>query len=490
MKMARRTVFHASSTISIALILLVHPIRARQPQGANSNDPKASVTGRITAVSGEGATNVLPGVTVKLTGSSAGPAPRSTVTDAEGQYEFTNLAAGNYTLEASADGFKTSSVTITLGAEQALVKDVLLQISSVNQQVEVQGEVAEIATQNVAITATVNTEQLESLPLPTQKFTEALSLIPGVVRTSTGKLTFKGQAESQGMLVVDSAENVDPVSGSFSVPIPVDIIQTMTVYNLPESSEYGGFTGGLTTIETKPPSGTWDYKLRDFIPAFRGKNDHLVGLANWTPRFEFGGPIIKNKMNFSEEVTYELRRQPVRGLSFPENEIKTRSVTSFTNLQLILSPRHVLNFNVNVFPLELDFANINALIPQAASTNYGRSGVSIGFSDSYQFDSGALRNTLVRYTRFDSNARGQGPADMQISPEGWAGNYFNSWNRKANQLEVLPAYQLSAKSLHGTHEVRFGTDILYRNYDGSSISHPIELLAQDGALAERIDFQD
>jgi len=41
----------------------------------------------------------------------------------------------------------------------------------------------------------------------------------------------------------------------------------MTVYSLPESSEYGGFTGGLTIIETKPPSGTWEYKLRDFIPA-------------------------------------------------------------------------------------------------------------------------------------------------------------------------------------------------------------------------------
>jgi len=489
MKMARRTVFHASSTISIALILLVHPIRARQPQGANSNDPKASVTGRITAVSGEGATNVLPGVTVKLTGSSAGPAPRSTVTDAEGRYEFTHLVADAYTLEASADGFKTWSTTITLGAEQALVKDVVLQISSVNQQVEVQGEAAEIATQNVAITATVNTEQLESLPLPTQKFTEALSLIPGVVRTSTGKLTFKGQAESQGMLVVDSAENVDPVSGSFSIPIPVDIIQSMTVYSLPESSEYGGFTGGLTTIETKPPSGTWEYKLRDFIPAFRGKNDSLVGLANWTPRFEFGGPLIKNKVNFTEEVTYELRRQPVRGLSFPVNEIKTRSVTSLTNLQIILSPRHVLNFHVNTFPMELDFANINALIPQTASTSYGRGGVSAGFSDSYQFVSGAVLNTMVRYTRFDSNAHGQGPADMEISPEGWSGNYFNSWNRKANQLEVLPAYQLSAKSWHGGHEVRFGTDILYRSYDGTSISHPIQLLAQDGSVAERIDFQ-
>jgi carboxypeptidase family protein/TonB-dependent receptor-like protein len=489
MKMARRVVFPFCCAISIALLLLACPVLARQPQGASSNVPKASVTGRITVVSGEGVTNNLAGVTMKLRGPSGGPAPQSTVTDADGHYEFAHLAAGNYTLEATADGFKTWSAVITLGMDQALVKDVVLQISSVNQQVEVQGEAAEIATQNVAITATVNTDQLESLPLPTQKFTEALSLIPGVIRTSTGKLTFKGQAESQGMLVVDSAENVDPVSGSFSIPIPVDIIQSMTVYSLPESSEYGGFTGGLTTIETKPPSGTWDYKLRDFIPAFRGKNDHVVGLANWTPRFEFGGALIKNKMNFSEEITYELRRQPVRGLSFPVNEIKTRSVTSFTNLQVILSPRHVLNLNVNTFPLELDFANINALIPQTTSTNYGRSGVSAGFSDSYQFVSGALLNTLVRYTRFDSNARGQGPADMEISPEGWGGNYFNSWNRKANQLEILPAYQLSAKTWHGSHEVRFGTDILYRNYEGASISHPVELLAQDGSVAERIDFQ-
>jgi len=489
MKMVRKVLFAACCTISVASLPATYPALARQQQRPSSTVSNASVTGRITAVSGDGATNAIPGVNVKLTGPAPGATPQSTVTDAEGRYEFNHLAAGSYTIEASADGFKAWSATITLKTDQALSKDIVLQISSVNQQVEVQGEAVEIATQNVAITATVNTDQLESLPLPTQKFTEALSLIPGVVRTATGKLTFKGQAESQGMLVVDSAENVDPVSGSFSIPIPVDIIQSMTVYSLPESSQYGGFTGGLTTIETKPPSGSWDYKLRDFIPAFRGKNDSIVGLANWTPRFEFEGPLIKNKMNFSEEVTYEIRRQPVRGLSFPENEIKTRSLTSFTNLQVLLSPRHVLNFHVNTFPMELDFANINALIPQTASTNYGRSGVSAGFSDSYQFESGALLNTLVRYTRFDSNAHGQGPLDMEISPEGWAGNYFNRWNRGSNQLQVMPVYQLSSKSWHGSHEVRFGADILYRNYEGTSISHPIQLLAQNGSVVERIDFQ-
>src|SRR5438477_840658 len=96
---------------------------------------------------------------------------------------------------------------------------------------------------------------------------------------------------------------------------------------------------------------------------------------------------------------------------------------------------------------------------------------------------------MDRYTFFDSNAHGQGPADMQITPEAWGGNYFNRWNRKANKLEVLPAYQLSAKSWYGTHEVRFGADVLHRQYDGRSISRPIDLVAQDGSVAERIDFQ-
>src|SRR5262245_14604793 len=257
--------------ISAALLFVCPDLPGQTPVAIPSTG-KGSITGRVSVVSSEGASNTLAGIGVKLKGPAPGTETQSTTTDADGRYEFAELGTGSYTLEVVADGFKPWSATLALGADQALAKGIVLQIISVNQQVEVQGEAAEIATQNVAITATVNTDQLESLPLPTQKFTEALSLIPGVVRTHTGKLTFQGQSESQGMLVVDSAENVDPVSGSFSIPIPVDIVESMTVFNLPESSQYGAFSGGLTTIETRAPSGTWNYKLRDFVPAFRGKN--------------------------------------------------------------------------------------------------------------------------------------------------------------------------------------------------------------------------
>src|SRR4029077_18759489 len=348
------------------------------------------------------------------------------MTDAEGHYEFSQLSPGTYTLQATEDGFKPWTASVTLKPGQAVTEDVVLEISSVNQHVEVRAEITPlVATQSVGPTATVSDQQLAALPLPTQKFTEALSLTPGVVRTAQGKLNFNGQAESQGMLLVDSAENVDPISGSFSIPVPVDAIQSMSVHSLPESSGYGGFSGGVTTIDTKAPPAEWDYKLLDFPPSFRGKNGQLVGIANWTPRFEFGGPLVKNKINFSQEITYEFRRTPVRGLAWPVNETTARTFTSFTELQVILSPQHLLNISLNIFPSGIEFANINTLVPQTASANYHRNGAAVSVSDSYQFPSGAELNAVVRYTRFDSSAWGQGPADMQITPVGWGGNFFN-----------------------------------------------------------------
>jgi hypothetical protein len=411
------------------------------------------------------------------------------LTDAEGHYDFNSLAPGRYTIEASLEFFKPWTSTITLTPGQAAVLDVPLQINTISEQVEVRGEATEVATQSVSASATVSEKQLEALPLRTQELAEALSLSPSVIRTQEGKLNFNGQTESQGMLLVDSAENVDPVAGSFGIPIPPGVIESIQVYNTPDSSEFGGFSGGLTRIELKPPPPAWNYKLYDFIPAFRAKNGHLVGLANMTPRLEFGGPLVQNKYSFFEDLTYEFRRDPVRGLSWPFNETYRRSFISFTELQAIFSPRHVVNVNINFFPQNLQFININTLVPQSASADYRRRGVSAGISDTYQFESGVILNTVVRYTRFDSSAYAQGPADMEITPEGWGGNFFNNWARKANQVEALPTVQLPTKSWLGRHDLKFGTDVLYRTYGGDSISHPIQIRAEDGSLAERIDFQ-
>ena len=386
----------------------------------------SSIAGNVSVIAGQGQANSLAGVSAKISEPNTGSALQSTVTDESGRFQFAHLTAGTYTLEVSADGFKPWAKTIELARSQTAVQDVRLEINSVVEQIDVQAENIEISTNNAETSATISDRQLDTLPLAQQKFTEALPLTPGVIRTPEGKLNFNGQSENQGTLLVNSTETVDPVTGSFAVPVPVDVIQSMRVHSSPDTAEFGGFSGGLTQIETKPPFDAWNLKLHDVTPSFRGKNDHLVGIGEFTPRLLFGGPLIKDKLNFTEELTYEVNNLAVRGLSWPFNETKTRSITSFTQFQYVLSPRHLLDVDLNIFPLRTQFANISALVPQSASSDYGQNGVSVGISDSYQFSSGSLLNTVVRYTRFDSHAHGQGAEDMLVTPDGWGGNFFNS----------------------------------------------------------------
>jgi Carboxypeptidase regulatory-like domain/TonB dependent receptor len=463
--------------------------QAQKEKNSETQRSMSSIAGNVHVVTAEGQANDLAGVTVKLSDPASGSTVQTTPADENGHFEFAQMPAGTYKLEVTAEGFKPWVKTIALDPGQVGAEDVALEISSVEEKIEVKGENIDISTNSAETTATLSNQQLDTLPLAQQKFTEALPLTPGVIRTPDGKVNFNGLDESQGILLINSTENVDPVTGSFAIPVPIDVIQTMSVHTTPDTAEFGGFSGGLTQIETRPAFDAWNYRLHDFIPGFRGKSGHLQGVADFTPRLEFGGPLIDRKLNFTEELTYDVTNQPVRGLSWPVNEIQTRSITSFTQLQVVFNPRHLVDVNVNIFPLRTLYANINALVPQTASSDYGQNGVSVGISDSYQFSSGGLLNTVLRYTRFDSHAHGQGIEDMLVTPDGWGGNFFNSWSRDANEFEFRPAMQFGDKSWHGRHTLKVGFDISRRSYTGTSLSHPIQVLRQDGSLAEQIDFQ-
>lgn len=450
---------------------------------------QSSIEGTVTVAGADDTPIVLGGFVVRLVGPL--PSQKSTVTqtDDQGHYLLQPDHPGTYQIIIDTKGFKPVATIVSLTARESRIENIRLELETAVQKVTVRGNTSDVSTQTEKTAAKLTATQFVTLPLAQLKFTDALPLVPGVIRTPDGKLNFKGSSEESGMLLLNSTELVDPVTGRFAIGVPVDAIQELTANPASYNAAYGGFSGGLTTIETKPPSGQWHYGLMDFIPGIRGKSGHIVGVADATPRVTFGGPLLPNKVNFVEAFSYEKRNQPVRGLAWPHNETQTQGFNSFSELQATLSTRQLLDVNIDTFPLRTRFANINSLVPQTASSNYGQKGVSVGATDSLQFSSGILLNTVFRYTRFDSNAYGQGPADMLITPEGWGGNFFNIWTRTSNQFELMPALQLPEKQLLGRHVLRAGTDFIHRSYGGRSDSHPVDLIAQDGSLAERISFE-
>jgi hypothetical protein len=453
------------------------------PGGGATQDLRGEVLGEHNAP--------LAGAVCTLKGAVLPEEGLSVTTGEQGKFEFPGLGPGTYTLSCAAVGYQPvvkAALEVTETEAVPFLQFVLPPETILRQQVEVREQAPTVAEQQAGPPARLSAPQLQTLPLVEQKFEAALPLVPGVVRTPDGKINIKGSVESQGLLLVDSAEMVDPVTGAFSIEIPIDSVQSVSVYKSIYLADYGRFSGGLTTVETKAPSGQFHYELNDFVPTARIKSGHIVGIASDEPRFYLTTPLITDKLSFSESLEYDFNRQPVRGLAFPHNEIDTQGFNSFSSVQDILSSQQVLTANVDVFPERQQFADINSLVPQTASSNYGQKGFSAGATDRYLFPSGSILTTLFQFMKFDSNGYGQGPESMLLTPEGWGGNFFNAYTRQSNQQEFAQNFQFARRDWHGRHQPKIGVEAVRRSYSGTNRSHPVLIQRQDGSLAEQIDF--
>ena len=411
-------------------------------------------------------------------------------TGSKGDFSIRGLLPGTYVLTCTALGYEpyvATGVEVT-STEAPHVHAVMPAQKKLVEKVEVRAQAGTVAEQSSAPASTLVSQEITTLPVAEQKFRAFLPLVPGVIQTPGGKINIKGTVENQGMLLVDGAQAVDPITGSFDIDLSIDAIQSLNVYKAPIDAQYGGFSGGLTTIETKAPSYKWGQDFNDFFPSFRGRGGHLVGINGWQPRFTFTGPLLKDRLNFSESFLYNLVKVPIRGLAWPHNETKKEGYNSFTTLQYVFSPRHIFSFDFHLFPQKQEFANISALVDQQASSNFSERGYSLQGNDSFQFKSGAILNSLFKYTRFNADAHGQGQQEMLVTPNGYGGNYFNAWARKSEQEEGALNYRFTDWHWLGKHQSQIGGDFIYRNYSGTSRSQTVRITRQDGSLAEQLDF--
>ncbi|MGD0456299.1 MAG: carboxypeptidase regulatory-like domain-containing protein [Terriglobia bacterium] len=433
----------------------------------------------------------IAGAVCTLAGPGLPEEGRTETTGEKGGFEFTGLTQGSYDLTCAALGYEPliqKDIGIAEG-ESPFIQVVLPREITVRQKVEVKEKAPAVSLETTAPPATISSGELRTLPLVEQKFLAALPLVPGVIRTPDGKINIKGVTENQGMLLIDSAETVDPVTGSFSIQVPIDAVESVEVQKTAYQAQYGRFSGGLTSVQTKAPQDRWNWELNDFLPSMRFRSGQMVGVEDDSPRLSFTGPVLSDKLSFSESFMYDLNKQPVRGLAWPHNEMKKQGFDSFTDLYYVSSPQNLVTANLKLFPMRQQYANIDSFIQQSASSDYAQSGFSVGATDRYMFSNGGVLTTLFQYTDFDSYAHGQGSQDMVLTPDNWEGNFFNAWTRASAQQELLQNYQSGKKDWAGRHTLRAGGEFIHRSYNDLSKSHPVQLLRPDGSLAELITFQ-
>ncbi|HEV2425574.1 MAG TPA: TonB-dependent receptor [Terriglobia bacterium] len=475
-----------SSIVLLVLLTLEMPGAATRTLRAQARPEQlANLNGRVL----KDQSTPLPDAVCTLTGSLL-PSEGVTVrTDYQGRFAFAQLSPGSYRLACAASGYRPMEEQLDLTSEFPGLDLILAPEKVVQQRVEVQAQAPAAALEQGAPPATLSNTQITDLPLVEQKFKAVLPLIPGVVRTPDGKINIKGQPENQGMLLLDGAENVDPVTGSFAVDVPLQAVESMNVSKNAYRADYGGFSGGLTTLNTRPPLGQWQYEVQNLTPNPRFETGTLMGIADFNPAFYVTGPVIANRLNFAESVEYDVDKQIVRGLAWPHDEIRSHDFKSFTTLQYIFSPHHLTTVTANVFPITRQFADINSLIPQTASSDYGQHGYSVALTDHYLTSSGVMFTTIAEGMSFGSYGRSQGPADMLVTPDGWGGNFFNTYDRESNEEQIGETIALQPRAWHGKHEFITGGNFIQRAFSGTSDSRPVQILGPAANLLEQISFK-
>jgi len=394
---------------------------------------------RITVTDAQG--HLLSGGSCSLLRASEPSSVVATaVTNSEGVATFAEVPAGEYVLRVESAGFKTfTDNRVVVKNDEVVEMKIALAIAEVSASVIVKSpDELTTSVQSGATIAAGNLQRqtLQRLPLATARVDEALPLIPGVVRSTTGEISIKGASEQQSLLLINGLNASDPASGNFRLNLPTDSVETVQVFLHPYTAEYGQFTGGVTQIETRRGGDKWKAELNDFFPDFRFKNGKVVGIAEDLPRVNFNGPLIKDRLYLSQSLSYAIAKNPVRGLSFPVNETKTEAQNYFSQFDLILSSRHTQSYTVGYFPERNQFIGLDFFRPQPVTPNYKQKDFVFSARDHYALNGGLLQ-IAISLKRFNANVWGNGTSEQTLTPTIEEGNYFATQDRRSRLLEFF-----------------------------------------------------
>jgi hypothetical protein len=453
-------------------------------------------TARISGTVVDPVGHVLIGVTLSLEavegGISAGVAPvtrvvTSSVSDAGGRFEFVHLPAGTYVVTAEPLGY-ARGVYPPVPLLEGQSVEIRFPLAPVEMS-EVVGVVGSTGAGDPIEQDQVQAAFLRVFQLPTDRFQEALPLLPGVVRDPKGRLSFNGTRPSQSVLLVNGTNATDPVTGQFAFELPLSVVDTVEVHAIPYSAEFGRVSGAVADVRTVAGDDHWDVDFGGLIPDPRFRNGKIMGIDKATPRVKVSGPLRRGKVWLSQAFAYRLVRSQVKAELLGDDEEKVQGFDAFTQIDVRLSDRHSVTGTLSFFPTEVDSLGIDSLHPALASPDMESNGWNVAVADDLATGPRTLWQTRFALRGFDLAIRPKGTGASQFTPDGLRNNYFNEIDRQSLQLELNSARLQSWRLGTQEHVIKVGGQLLATSFDGIDRSGPIEVLGADGRLLKRITFR-
>lgn len=449
-----------------------------------STSPSGSIRGVVFTTEQNQERSVVPGTKLSLDGA----VHIKVESDSQGTFLFSTVPVGVYTITAQAPGLTaTQNIDVRAGSVSQVELEMNIQVVAESTTVTASSDPLDAKESSGA--NTISESAVVHMPNRDEHFENLLPLVPGVVRGPSGQINMKGARASQNGSLVNSADVTDPATGTTAINIPIDVVSKVEVLSTPYDPEYGKFTGAVSNVETRP--GDFDkfrITAQNLLPRLRRVDGSIMGLAAVTPRITLSGPIVKDRVAFTESLEYRYERNPVDSLPPLQSYNRSENFNSYTQFDFNISPKQTATASLAVFPQKFDYYGLNTFTPQPSTPDLHERGYEGYLQHRYITDSDDLLTSQVSFRRFDANLLPNSNAPYRLLVETTEGGFFNHQDRDTTRTEWEEIYRSHPRHFHGSHELYAGMDFSHSTYDGRQKFLPVEIVGVAGYPLERIQF--
>jgi outer membrane receptor protein involved in Fe transport len=274
----------------------------------SAQSEQTSITGTVTDTSKA----IIPDANVSIRNVGTNITTKTT-TNAAGLFFISSLPPGTYELTVEKAGFRAAQIqNIPLTTGLAATQDVVLEIGTLSQAVQVSASAVQLQAQSSDMSSVITSRPVAELPLLGRDPLAFAALTPGVIPTQgqqpnagvIGRVTtaqIGGGLAQQNAVLIDGAESRGTTESGNAYSVPVNAVAEFKLETASYDAEYGRAAGGVAILATKTGvntfhGGAWEYLRNNNLNANSWQNNrNNIPIALFQRNVfgaNFGGPVL------------------------------------------------------------------------------------------------------------------------------------------------------------------------------------------------------
>jgi hypothetical protein len=273
----------------------------------------------------------IPGALVTLTSPSLIGGAQQRTSGADGDFFFTELPPGQYTVTAQKQPFATVKKTGVVVAI-ARTTQITVEMTVGGEELTIEQAKPVVDTEKASSGQNFNKEFLTRIPSG-RSYQAIVTQTAGV--NGGANPTSGGASTNENTFLLDGVNTTDPVTGTFSLNFNFDAIEEIEVITGGFDPEYGESLGAVISVVTKSGGNTLEVITNGFLS--RGNWGVLMDARNAADGYEIAptgfdesastvqaattvsGPILKDKVWFLGSYEYNRTMYSNVGIALPRD---------------------------------------------------------------------------------------------------------------------------------------------------------------------------